>query len=332
MIEAVPRRSVALRDLSAAATVRAAARECAARLGFSVARIGEVDLVVTEAAKNAVLHGEGGQALVGTDGDVVHLSVLDSGPGMSNLQRCVRDGFSTAGTPGHGLGTILRLSTAADIATAPDAGTVIDARLAESSDTKLPLEAFEVGTIVRAHPDESVSGDTIAVATAGEETTVMVIDGLGHGRRAHEVAELAVAAFRDSAREDPESIVREIDAALRGVRGGVVGVAHIGPTHLSLCTLGNIDAFVLGPDRETRFPATHGTAGVAIPRLTTHRTEFGPRDVLVMHSDGLRRVRDPMRFPGLLARRASTISAVLFRDHERRSDDASVAVVRRRPQ
>ncbi len=47
---------------------------------------------------------------------------------MTNLDQCLRDGFSTGGSPGQGLGAIVRLSTASDIYTLSGQGTAVLAR------------------------------------------------------------------------------------------------------------------------------------------------------------------------------------------------------------
>ena len=39
---------------------------------------------------------------------------LDRGPGIGNLDQCLRDGFSTAGSSGQGMGAVVRLSNASD--------------------------------------------------------------------------------------------------------------------------------------------------------------------------------------------------------------------------
>ncbi len=324
------RRTIPVRDQSAAAAVRAATRALGTQLGFTAARIGEMDLVVTEACTNAVVHGGGGEALVVREGDTVRFTVFDHGPGMDNVERCARDGYSTADTPGHGLGTVLRLATESDIASAPERGTVVDAVLAASARTPPTDAPYDVGAVLRAYPGEAVSGDAIAYrAITPESLTLCVVDGLGHGRRAAEIADVAIGAFDAVEVTEPESIVRALHEALRGARGAVVGVATFGAEDVRICTLGNIDVFVLGAEHDTRVAATHGTAGSVMRRLRTETIEFGVDDVCVLHSDGLRRVREPRAFPGLLARRASTIAALYYRDYERRTDDASIAVLRR---
>ncbi len=82
-------------------------------------------------APNAVLHGAGGEVLLRTpaDGDgPLELLVIDRGPGIADVAKALQDGYSTAGTPGTGLGAAVRMSDTFDLYSAPTTGTVLYAR------------------------------------------------------------------------------------------------------------------------------------------------------------------------------------------------------------
>ena len=117
---------IVIREQTDAAGARRAALSLATALAFDEVSAGKLGLVVTEAAKNLLKHAGGGQVVLrcleydGTAG--IELLALDKGPGIANLGRCYEDGFSTAGTPGNGLGAIARLSTVHEILLAARAG------------------------------------------------------------------------------------------------------------------------------------------------------------------------------------------------------------------
>ena len=50
--------------------------------------------------------------------------------GMSNVAACLEDGYSSAGTSGHGLGSVIRQSHFVDIGSWPGLGTAVLARVA----------------------------------------------------------------------------------------------------------------------------------------------------------------------------------------------------------
>ena len=90
---------------------------------------GRVGIVATELATNLVRHGGGGELLLQPfdhGGHVeIELLAIDRGAGMADVQRCMRDGFSTGGTPGTGLGAVRRLSSVFGVySQMPDQGTV----------------------------------------------------------------------------------------------------------------------------------------------------------------------------------------------------------------
>ena len=122
-----------IRDASGAGHARRKAADLAQGLGFSAEEIGRLGIVVTETATNLVKHGGGGELLLRTLGSNgtrgVALLALDRGPGFANLAEALRDGYSSSGTPGTGLGAIRRLSTLFDIYSVPGAGAALMATL-----------------------------------------------------------------------------------------------------------------------------------------------------------------------------------------------------------
>ena len=73
---------------------------------------------MTEAATNILRHGGGGEIVLDArsydHSGEVNILALD-GPGMANVQDCLRDGVSTADSAGTGLGAIQRQSDHFDI-------------------------------------------------------------------------------------------------------------------------------------------------------------------------------------------------------------------------
>src|SRR5689334_20816610 len=101
--------------------------------GFDESARGKLALVVTEAGNNLVQHAPGGtlllRALTRDEVGGIEVMTLDRGPGMRNIEQCMQDGYSTAGTPGNGLGAIARLASHFDLYSVPGHGTALLARL-----------------------------------------------------------------------------------------------------------------------------------------------------------------------------------------------------------
>ena len=102
------------------------------RLQFPASRADQLALAVTEAASNLYKHAHQGSLLLSVNRDAeapgIELVTIDSGPGLPDVSAAMRDGHSTAGTLGIGLGAIRRLADFCDLYSVPGHGTSLVAR------------------------------------------------------------------------------------------------------------------------------------------------------------------------------------------------------------
>ena len=323
--------SLPVTDISRVAEARRAATALAGRLGFSEAGVGNVALVVTEAATNLIKHATAGEILLyalrsGQIGGIEVLA-LDRGPGMTNVAKCLRDGYSTIGSPGTGLGAIRRLATSFDIHSAPGAGTMLLARLwSEPLPDRPPF--LEVGAVSLPKPGEDVSGDEWAIAWFPERALILVADGLGHGPGAAEAAREAVYTFHEQAALTPAAIVEAIHSALRSTRGAAVAVAEIAPAQetVRFAGVGNISGVVLSTECSRNMISYNGIVGHTVRKIQEFTYPWPANALLILYSDGLTIHLDPEHYPGLIKRHPDLIAATLYRDYARGRDDATVVV------
>ena len=112
-----------------AGEARRAASAMASRLGFDETVTGKAAILATEAATNLCKHAQHGELIIqglawgATVG--IEILALDWGPGMHDVLRCRADGYSTAASPGTGLGAMSRLASAFDIHSLPGVGTAV---------------------------------------------------------------------------------------------------------------------------------------------------------------------------------------------------------------
>jgi serine/threonine-protein kinase RsbT len=108
-------------------TVRQAVRRCAVDLGFNLVDQTKIVTATSELARNTLDYGGGGVATVETvqNGSRPGLRITfeDEGPGIADLAQALRDGFTTGGGMGLGLGGAKRLSNEFDIESQPGRGT-----------------------------------------------------------------------------------------------------------------------------------------------------------------------------------------------------------------
>jgi serine/threonine-protein kinase RsbT len=107
--------------------VRRVVREWALAVGFSLVDQTKIVTAASELARNVVVHGGGGSVrLEALNDDArrgLRLVFEDQGPGIADVERALKDGFSTGGGLGLGLGGARRLSNEFEIDSQPGAGT-----------------------------------------------------------------------------------------------------------------------------------------------------------------------------------------------------------------
>jgi serine/threonine-protein kinase RsbT len=107
--------------------VRRAVRALAIKLGFSLVEQTKIVTAASELARNTVDYGGGGIVRLQTlaDGRRVGLRLTfeDKGPGIENLELVMKDGYTSGGGLGLGLGGARRLSNEFEISSRPGEGT-----------------------------------------------------------------------------------------------------------------------------------------------------------------------------------------------------------------
>jgi serine/threonine protein phosphatase PrpC len=187
-------------------------------------------------------------------------------------------------------------------------------------------------------PGEPLSGDACLLLPAVDGLLVAVVDGLGHGERAHEAAHKAIATLHRHPHDDVERLLRLCHTALVGTRGAVMSLARLEPAlqRLTWAGVGNVSGVLLSSRPEAR-PRRHlvtygGIVGYQFPPLKVFTEPFLPGDLLVFATDGLRSSFSE----GLQAGPGpdpdpQTLAAELHRTHARGHDDALVLVVQYPP-
>ena len=109
--------------------VRQLVRARAVENGFSLVDQTKLVTAASELARNALEHGGGGkmrlEVLNSGIRRGVRVTFADQGPGIANIEQALRDGFTTGGGLGLGLGGAKRLSNEFDIVSRPGEGTTV---------------------------------------------------------------------------------------------------------------------------------------------------------------------------------------------------------------
>lgn len=321
-------------DSSQAGEARRMASAWARRWGCGEELLGTVALVVTELATNLALHTRGGVLLLrdlstGEKAGVEVLS-LDSGPGMVNFSECLRDGHSTAGTAGNGLGAVRRASDTFEAHSQPGIGTALLSQFWAKPREPAP-RAFCCGAVSVPLTGEELCGDTWAARPTGPDTArLLVADGLGHGEFAAQASRKAAEIFAQGDQMPLLELLETMHRAMKSTRGAAVAIAEIDSAAgcVSYAGVGNVAAEIFHHERSVSLVSLNGTIGAQFRKAQEFTYPWTPGASLMMHSDGIKSRWSLERYSGLSERHPALIAGVLYRDFSRVNDDATIVVWR----
>ncbi len=111
---------------------RQTGRELAARAGFSSGDQTVIAAAISEIARNVLMYARKGEILISVVVNGDHSGVMivarDQGPGIPDVERALRDGYSTSGGLGLGLPGAKRLMDDFEIVSAVQQGTTVTMR------------------------------------------------------------------------------------------------------------------------------------------------------------------------------------------------------------
>src|SRR5262249_453235 len=121
--------TVSLRSSEDVVRIRQLVREWAIRGGFSLVDQTKIVTATSELAGNLVDYGGGGSVVVEALNDEnrrgLQLTFTDQGPGILDIELAMKDGYTTGGGLGLGLGGAKRLVNDFKITSRPGEGTQV---------------------------------------------------------------------------------------------------------------------------------------------------------------------------------------------------------------
>jgi anti-sigma regulatory factor (Ser/Thr protein kinase) len=315
-------------DPSAAGACRGAAIALASRLGFPAARADKLALAVTEAASNLHKHARQGSMLlrIARDGGIpgIELVTIDAGPGLRDTGAALRDGHSTAGSLGIGLGAIRRLADSCDLYSVPGHGTALAARFWPAPREGTPRYAG----VVRPIAGETECGDVFGVAETDTGVIGVLCDGLGHGPLAATAAAQGVSAVLEEPPGEPAALVERAHRKMAHTRGGAIGVVQLSGHVIRFAGLGNIAAAILADGTRRSMISVPGIAGHQARAIRQFEYTAPPGAAVILHSDGISSRWEAGVLPGLNARDPLVVAAMLLAEAGTRRDDAGILVLK----
>jgi len=190
------------------------------------------------------------------------------------------------------------------------------------------------GLAKHAHVGEGKSGDLHVVCCNQTGVLIAVIDGIGHGEEAAEVAKTAAALLRSCPDEPVISLVEMCHEKLKGSRGVVLSLAFISPEQKMMTWLGvgNVQGVLVRADTERgnaqeSLLLRAGVVGSKLPYLQASVLPVSQGDTVVFATDGIQGDFST----GLSAREnPQRVADRILNKYRNRNDDALVLVSRLR--
>jgi anti-sigma regulatory factor (Ser/Thr protein kinase) len=321
-------------DRSQVGEARRRVVDLAARVGLGEVPQEKLALLVSELGTNLVKHAGGGELIVRAlpGRPALEILALDKGGGMASVEECFRDGHSTSGSAGTGLGAVRRLASFVDVYSSRPGGTAIVAHVTAPEASGPAARRWEVGAVCVSKSGEEICGDGWAAADTADGYHMMMADGLGHGLGAAEATRACVRCFERDPTLGPGAQVSAIHQALRGTRGAAVAVVNIDRRAgvAIFAGVGNIAGSIIADRGSRHLASLNGTAGHTLHKINEFSYPWPDGALLLVHTDGLVSRWDLDRYPGLVQRHPSLVAGVLFRDFNRGRDDVTVVAARGR--
>jgi negative regulator of sigma-B (phosphoserine phosphatase) len=153
---------------------------------------------------------------------------------------------------------------------------------------------LEYGLAKDAHGGEGESGDLHMVCCNQNGVLIAVIDGIGHGEEAAEVARIAATLLRGSVDEPVISLVERCHEKLKGTRGVVLSLAFVSPEQkmMTWIGVGNVQVVLVRADTQKGNPQESlllraGVVGSKLPFLQASVLPVSLGDTIVFATDGI---------------------------------------------
>ena len=190
---------------------------------------------------------------------------------------------------------------------------------------------LEWAACASAYPGQRRSGDGFLVEATERGTFVAVVDALGHGDEAAEVAGLALASLHETAGQPLADCLAACHAALRGSRGAAVTLAMVEPARrqVTWAGVGNVEAALVrrgrggGPAAKRSVTLRGGVVGGRLPPFRPSTEAIAGGHTLIGATDGLgANFLDSLD----LTLAPADLARCLHRTHAKDTDDALVFV------
>ena len=126
-------KDIARRDFKRGGEVSSKLKSLLRKLGVDTAVIRKISIITYELEMNIIIHSEGGKINASITSETINVCAKDYGPGIDDLDKAFKPGYSTATDEirelgfgaGMGLNNVKKYSDNLEVDTKPDEGTEV---------------------------------------------------------------------------------------------------------------------------------------------------------------------------------------------------------------
>jgi len=315
------------------------------KLGFNSTELGEISIVINELCTNFIKHEavEGTlifKTLIETDKIGIEIIAQDKGPGIQDVDEVIKNGVSSKGTMGGGVGAIKRLMDSFEIysnyssleSKHPDLapiGTMIIIKKWIHNNLKLKENDIKFSILSRPHPGLGVNGDYYYIKKLKDRYIFAVIDGLGHGAEANLASKLVSEIINENTHKAIEDIFISVNNGILATRGAVAGIILIDTDkkEFQYSAVGNIEFRYILNGTTQRLICTNGILGTYYSNgIRVHKKIYEKGTVITMCTDGIMNKWDFTSYLDIDLTNPSVFANSILKDFGKDNDDATILV------
>lgn len=321
------------------------------KLGFNRTELAEISIVINELCTNFIKHKAVEGMLVfkilnETDNRVgIEIRAQDKGPGIKDVDEVIKNGVSSKGTMGGGVGAIKRLMDSFEIysnyndskyvsfeSSHPELesiGTLIILKKWTHSNSKLEENDIKFSILSRPYPGMRANGDHYYVKKFKDRCIFAIIDGLGHGIEANSVSRLVSEIINNNTHKSIEDILITINKGLLHTRGAVAGILLIDTIkkEFQYSAVGNIEfRYILNGNTERLIPSNGILGAYSRNKIKVHRKIYEKDAIITMCTDGIINKWDYTSYLYMDLVNPAILANSILKDFGKNTDDATILV------
>jgi len=191
------------------------------------------------------------------------------------------------------------------------------------------VNELEYASVARPCFGELVSGDAAIVQSRNGTLFLAMVDVLGHGPRAYELAVQIREFLENEWQADVSGTMKRLHDTIQGSIGAAAGLASLdlATGKMRYTGVGNTVVRKFGAG-SVRLPSTDGIIGSRMRSPREHELQLGKTEVLMFYSDGITDRFESKEYPQLIYESSRSVARNIVRNFGKQFDDATCLVVR----